>query len=124
VALQAFVVTGSTEEEMSAAATGARRQLAFYGSTPAYRPVLELHGWGELQLELNRLSKQGAWAEMGGLIDDEMLGRFAVVGEPAVAAAELVARFGDVLDRLSFYLPAPVGDDELAALMAGVRGSV
>jgi probable F420-dependent oxidoreductase len=121
VALQAFVVTGGTEEELAAAAAGARRQLAFYGSTSAYRPVLELHGWGDLQPELNRLSKQGAWTEMGDLIDDEMLGRFAVVGEPEAVADGLVARFGDVLDRLSFYLPGPVGDEELAALMAGVR---
>ena len=56
-----------------------RRQIAFYGSTPAYLPVLELHGWGELGVELNRLSKQGEWVKMGELIDDEMLEAFAVV---------------------------------------------
>ena len=68
-----FVVTGRDEEEMAKAATGARQQIAFYGSTPAYRGVLDLHGWGELQDELNGLSKQGEWKEMGDLIDDEML---------------------------------------------------
>ena len=50
---------------MEAAAAGTRQQIAFYGSTPAYRPVLELHGWGDLQDELNALSKQGEWVEMG-----------------------------------------------------------
>jgi hypothetical protein len=67
---------------MEQAKVGTRRQIAFYGSTPAYRPVLELHGWGGLQDDLNRLSKQGEWATMGELIDDEILNTFAVVGEP------------------------------------------
>ncbi len=58
---------------MAKAAKGTREQIAFYGSTPAYRPVLELHGWGDLQGDLNRLSKEGRWEEMGTLIDDEIL---------------------------------------------------
>ena len=77
-----FVVTGTNEDELKAAAQGTRQQIAFYGSTPAYRPVLDLHGWGGLQDELNSLSKQGEWVEMGDLIDDEILTTFAVVGEP------------------------------------------
>ena len=68
-----FVVTGRDEDEMAKAATGVRGQIAFYGSTPAYRKVLDLHGWGDLQDELNRLSKEGRWGEMGTLIDDDML---------------------------------------------------
>ena len=75
-----FVVTGTNDEEIESAATGTRQQIAFYGSTPAYRGVLELHGWGGLQAELNALSKQGKWVEMGELIDDEILDTFAVVG--------------------------------------------
>jgi probable F420-dependent oxidoreductase len=101
----AFVVTGTTEEEMKASAQGTRQQIAFYGSTPAYRGVLELHGWGDLQGELNRLSKQGEWVEMGNLIDDEILNTFAVVGEPEQIAGELNKRYGDVVDRISFYAP-------------------
>ena len=61
----AFVVTGTNEEEMAESAVGTRRQIAFYGSTPAYRGVLELHGWGDLQTELNAMSKQGEWASHG-----------------------------------------------------------
>jgi probable F420-dependent oxidoreductase len=101
----AFVVTGSNEEEMAESAKGTRRQIAFYGSTPAYRGVLELHGWGDLQTELNVLSKQGEWAAMGELIDDEMLDTFAVVAEPDALAAGLHARYGDIVDRISFYAP-------------------
>ena len=81
-----FVVTGSTEEAMAKAATGVRQQIAFYGSTPAYRPVLETHGWGDLQDDLNRMSKLGQWQEMGELIDDEVLDAFAVVGEQGAVA--------------------------------------
>ncbi len=59
-----------------------RRLLAFYGSTPAYRPVLEVHGWGDLQPELNALSKQGRWQDMGALIDDDVLHTIAACGSP------------------------------------------
>ena len=100
-----FVVSGANDEEMAAAITGTRQQIAFYGSTPAYRGVLELHGWGGLQDELNALSKRGRWAEMGELIDDEVLNTFAVVAEPEGIAPELRARFGDVIQRISFYQP-------------------
>jgi probable F420-dependent oxidoreductase len=100
-----FVVTGNNEEEMAAAAQGTRQQIAFYGSTPAYRGVLEAHGWGALQDDLNKLSKQGAWVEMGNLIDDEILNTFAVVGTPEEVAPELLRRYGDVIARISFYAP-------------------
>ena len=100
-----FVVTGSDEKEMEAAAAGTRQQIAFYGSTPAYRGVLDIHGWGGLQDELNTLSKQGKWVEMGSLITDDILNTFAVVGEPEGVAPELHRRYGDVINRISFYAP-------------------
>jgi probable F420-dependent oxidoreductase len=100
-----FVVTGRDDAEMAEAAKGVKGQIAFYGSTPAYRPVLELHGWGDLQEQLNRLSKEGRWAEMGDLIDDHMLATFAVVAPLDRVAGALQDRWGDVLDRLSFYAP-------------------
>ena len=101
----AFVVTGDTEEQMALADTGVRKQIAFYASTPAYRPVLELHGWGELQGELNLLSKQGEWDEMGRRISDEVLDAFAVQGSPDEVAGLLHARFADMIDRVSLYMP-------------------
>jgi probable F420-dependent oxidoreductase len=111
----AFVVTGNTEEEMAAAAAGTRERIAFYASTPAYRGVLDLHGWGELQTELNALSKQGKWAEMGRLISDDVLDAFAVRGEPHQVPAELMKRFGDVIDRVSLYMP--YASDQVAPLV-------
>jgi probable F420-dependent oxidoreductase len=115
-----FIVTGRDEDEMAAAATGVRRQIAFYGSTPAYRGVLELHGWGDLQDELNRMSKEGRWAEMGTLIDDEMLATFAVVAPLDEVAGKLIERWSGVLSRLSFYTPyesAPGQFDEVIAAL-------
>ena len=100
-----FVVTGNTDEEMEAAAVGTRQQIAFYGSTPAYRAVLDIHGWGGLQDELNTLSKQGEWAKMGTLIDDEILNTFAVVGAPEDIAPELSRRYGDVIQRIVVLRP-------------------
>jgi probable F420-dependent oxidoreductase len=123
LSLPAFVVTGVDDEQISASAAGVRQQIAFYGSTPAYRPVLDLHGWGGLQDELNTLSKRGAWKEMGELIDDEMLHTFALVAAPDRLAAELLARYGDLVERISFYAPyeadASIWRQVIADLKAG-----
>src|SRR5690606_11609140 len=113
--------TGRDEAEMAAAAKGVRGQIAFYGSTPAYRPVLELHGWGDLQDELNRMSKEGRWGEMGDLIDDEVLAEFAVVAPPEELAAAVRERWGDVLARMSFYAPYETDPDRWDAVIADLK---
>jgi probable F420-dependent oxidoreductase len=96
-----FVVTGANEKELADAKVATRKQIAFYGSTPAYRPVLESIGVGELQDELNKMSKQGRWDEMGSLITDDILNAFAVVGEPQTIARQIKSRYGDIIDRTS-----------------------
>jgi probable F420-dependent oxidoreductase len=118
-----FVVTGRDEAEMTKAATGVRGQIAFYGSTPAYRGVLELHGWGDLQDELNRMSKEGRWGEMGDLIDDEMLRTFAVVAPLDEVAAAIAARWGDVLQRLSFYTPYESSNGQWEQVVADLKAA-
>ena len=118
-----FVVTGNNEKEMADAANGTRQQIAFYGSTPAYRAVLELHGWGELQDDLNRLSKQNKWAEMGDLVTDEILNTFAVVGTPEQIAPELGRRYGDVIQRISFYAPYQSDPERWARVLADLRAA-
>ncbi|MHB8289367.1 MAG: LLM class F420-dependent oxidoreductase [Acidimicrobiales bacterium] len=100
-----FVVTGEDEETMRSAAHAVKSQIAFYASTPAYAGVLELHGWGGLQPTLNALSKAGKWEEMTGLVNDEMLATFAVVCEPEQVPQQVLARFGDIVDRFSAYAP-------------------
>lgn len=95
-----FVVIGETEEAISAGIAEAKAQIGFYGSTPAYRPVLDLHGWSALGEELTRLSKSGGWAEMPDLIDEDVLEAFTVIGTPEEAGAELRERYGDVATRV------------------------
>ena len=108
-----FVVTGRDEQELAAAQTATSRQIAFYGSTPAYKPVLESIGAGDLQPKLNAMSKQGRWAEMGTLIDEKMVRQFAIVAEPQRIAAQMKARFGDIVDRTSSaYAQLPKAERE------------
>ena len=87
------MLTGRGEQELNAAEAGVRRLLSFYGSTPAYRVTLEAHGWGDLQTELNTLSKQGRWDDMPRLIDDEIVDALAVRGEPASIGARVQERY-------------------------------
>jgi len=121
VSLPGFVVTGADEESTLAADKGVRQQIAFYASTPAYRPVLELHGWGELQSELNTLSKRGEWVQMGELIDDDVLHAFAVVCPLDQVASEVRRRFSGAVDRFSFYAPYKVPEDQWKGVLAGFR---
>jgi probable F420-dependent oxidoreductase len=116
-----FVVTGTTEEARVEAARGTKQQIAFYGSTPAYRPVLDLHGWGEIGDELNTMSKRGLWVEMGDLVTDEILETFAVVAEPGDVAPMLRARYGPLVDRIGFYTPYPLGSDEANTMIAALK---
>ncbi len=118
----AFVVARDTEEEIAEGVRFVKQQIAFYGSTPAYRPVLDLHGWGELQGELMAMTKRGEWDAMGGLIDDEVLHTFAVVGTPEEAFAEVKKRYGDICTRITLTLPEERDDERWAGLFDSLRG--
>lgn len=110
-----IIVSVATDADPDHTAT--RALLAFYGSTPAYRPVLDAHGWGDLQPELNALSKQGRWAEMARLVDDEMLHTIAACGSPAEVAAHVVDRVAGVADRVCIYQPGPIDVEALAQIV-------
>ncbi len=106
VVLPGFVVGGRDDAERAAAAAAVRGQIAFYGSTPAYRPVLELHGWADLGEQLHALStsrREDRWQAMAELVDDEVLGTFAVVADPEEAGPALLDRFDGLVDRFSIY---------------------
>jgi probable F420-dependent oxidoreductase len=117
-----FVVTGSDESELAAGAVGTRKQIAFYGSTPAYRKVLELHGWGELHTELHRLSRAGEWDVMGSLIDDEILETFAVVAPFDEVADKIRDRCDGVIDRVLVGFPSSVPEHTVSAVLQELRG--
>jgi probable F420-dependent oxidoreductase len=119
-----FVVTGTNEDEVKAADEGVRQQIAFYASTPAYRPVLEKHGWGSLQMDLNSLSKQGEWVKMGTLITDEMVDAFAVRGEPEEIPKLILDRYGELIDRVTFYTPYKSDPERWKSVLAGFKSAV
>ncbi len=111
IALSPFVALDEDDRE------AVRRQISFYGSTPAYRPVLDLHGWGDLQDELNALSKQGRWDDMVPLVTDEILDAMCASGSETEVAATLTSRFGDVAHRVRFNRP---GDAPPPSRFAGL----
>lgn len=117
-----LVATGASESERASAEQAVRFQIAFYGSTPAHRGVLERHGWDELHERLNALSRAGEWEEMATLIDDDVLDAFAIVASPDDVAARVHKRFGDVIDRFSVYAPHPLDREVRERIRQGLTG--
>ena len=116
-----FVVARDSEEEIQAGIDATRQQIGFYGSTPAYRPVLEVHGWGELQEELNTLTKRGEWDRLAHVIDDEVLSTFAVIGAPEEATAEVRRRYGDATTRMTLPVPEDADPVRWAPVLNALR---
>jgi probable F420-dependent oxidoreductase len=121
--MSAMVVLGADEADRAKAERAVRGQIAFYASTPAYRPVLELHGWGDLADRLNTLSRRQSWDEMADAVTDDVLDAFAVAGDPVSVAAGLRDRFGSAVDRISLYTPYEADRYQLAAVRSAIRSS-
>ena len=121
ISYSCFVVTGRDEAEFEAAKKASRERIAFYGSTPAYKGVLDAIGVGGLQADLNAMSKQGRWQEMGTLVTDDILEAFGVVGEPGGIAAEMLSRYGSFTDRTSASF-AVADETQRQAIIAELRG--
>ncbi len=111
ISTSAFVIVGDTPQEREGMKGLVKQQISFYASTPAYRPVLEAHGWGETQTRLNEMTRRGDWAGMPSLVTDEMLEEYAVTGTWDEIADKLKQRYAGILDRLSFYVPYRAEDD-------------
>ncbi|MCV7058882.1 LLM class F420-dependent oxidoreductase [Mycolicibacterium gilvum] len=116
-----FVVTGHDEQELAANAVATRKQIAFYASTPAYRGVLELHGWGDLQTDLHRLSRAGEWDTMGALIDDTMLAEFAVVAPVDELVHTIRARCDGLIDRVLVGFPPSIDEATVVGLVSELQ---
>ncbi len=123
ICCQTICMMGNNDEQIETARSKARGQISFYGSTPAYRGVLDHHGWGELQPTLNRMSKEGRWLEMMELIDDDMLDAIGVTGTPAQIGKALRERNG-FADRTTVVLYNETGEFEaLGDLVVAARAS-
>jgi probable F420-dependent oxidoreductase len=121
VGLPVFVVTGEDEAEWAEVEAGVRAQIAFYGSTPAYRAVLDLHGWGALHEHLHELSRAGDWEAMTAAVDDEVLHTFAIVAEPNEVGTAIVERYAGLIDRISLYTSFEFAGEAWERLLADVR---
>ncbi len=106
VATMAFVALN--EQEIATQ----RQQVAFYASTPSYRPVLDRHGWGKVGEELGSLAARGRWNEMPKLITDEMLETFVIIGSWNDIAEKLHAKYNGLLDRVGLYRPFAPGVED------------
>ena len=124
VARPVMVAMGDTDQELDTAVEALRRQIAFYASTPAYKVVLDSHGWGDLQTELHGLSKRGLWDEMGTLISDEILDAFALVGAPSQLPAQMASWLATTPDRVSFYAPNRQDPEAWAELVTAMKVSL
>jgi probable F420-dependent oxidoreductase len=117
----AFVVARDTEEEIAEGVAFIKNQIGFYGSTPAYKPVLDLHGWGELGEELKAMTKRGEWDKLAEIIPDEVVETFAVIGTPEEAIAEIKRRYGDICTRITLSLPPERDEERWNELLAQLR---
>lgn len=117
LSIGAICITGNNEEEYMNAKATVRSLLGFYASTPAYRPPMDAVGLGDLQPELNVLSKQGEWDALGERIDDDFINAFAVCGEPQTIAKQLWEKYGAHADRLSIYAPYRTDPDVWPAII-------
>ncbi|MER3522417.1 MAG: LLM class F420-dependent oxidoreductase [Acidimicrobiia bacterium] len=102
-----FVCLGRDEKEIEAAKGPVRAQIAFYGATRTYKPVFNVHGWGDATAELQRLMAEGRFAEMASVIDDEMLAVYALEATYEDLVDKLKAKYSGILDRVYLYLPLP-----------------
>jgi probable F420-dependent oxidoreductase len=107
-----FVVTGKDAAEMRDNAGAVRAQIAFYASTPSYKAVMDMHGWSDLADQLNNLSREGRWFEMGDLISDDVLNQFAVVAPYDELAHAVKERYEGLLDRVGYYFPFVPGEQD------------
>jgi probable F420-dependent oxidoreductase len=118
-----FVATGRDDAELDAAIEGVKYRIAFYASTPAYKPVLELHGWGDLQPQMQALTRQGRWDEMAALVSDEVLDVFAAVGRPDEAGRTLATKYAGIADRLTLSMPYEHSPETTREVAEALRAS-
>jgi len=116
-----FIATGKDAEAVAKAVDWVRMRVAFYGSTPAYWPVLSAHGLDDLGRELNELSKQGKWAEMTSRISDDVVQLFAAVGTHAEIAGRIAERFGGLVDTVYASINSAVPSDLTQEAIAAVK---
>jgi probable F420-dependent oxidoreductase len=121
-----FVIPTNNPEEAAIHESEVRQQISFYASTPPYRPVFELHGWGAVADQLRQLAAGGKWHEMPRLITDEMIDTFALRSRWEELPRQVLEKYSGLLDRVSYYFPFLPGqnDDGWRATISGFKSQV
>src|SRR5262249_19045633 len=119
VAYPAMAIVAENDDQLARGRDQMRMRLAFYGSTPAYKVVLDAHGWGDLQPELNRMTKTGGRGQVNALITHEVRATVCVHGAPEEIAGRMQARYGDLVQRVSVDTPAPLTPEQTQRVLAG-----
>lgn len=122
IAYSMMTIAGNTEEALAERRKAVCTTISFYGSTPAYKGIFELHGWHDLQPELNRLSKQGRWDDMAKIIPDEVVDAFAITGTPREVVGEMKKRLAGTIDRTSISFPE-LDREEMAELISELKSA-
>lgn len=116
-----FVCTGPDEATVARNMEEARRRIGFYASTPAYRPILALHGLEELGLKLHAHSVAGRWGEMAKEVSDDVVRIFAACGTYDSIANEIAHRFGGVADSIDLQFVPGTDMESAGAALAAIR---
>lgn len=111
----------ATGPDLDAAVETVRGQLAFYGSTPAYAPVLDLLGHGDLHARLNALSKEGRWDDMAALVPDDVVEAVAVVGQRDEIAGLVRERVAGIADAVSIECTRRPDPEHFADIVAALQ---
>jgi len=104
-----FVVTGENDQQTAFTREFVRQQISFYASTPSYRVIFEAHGWQDTAEQLSRMAARKQWGDMPGLVIDEMIDTFAIVGPPEEIGRLALKRYAGLVDRIAYYLPYQPG---------------
>lgn len=122
ISAQVITMVGRTDEEIERARQGARMQMSFYSSTPAYKVMLDHHGWGDIQPELNRMSKEGRWAEMADKVSDEMVDAIGICGTPSEVGKRLRER-NSFAQRTTMILYNETDPEAAADILRDLHGN-
>jgi probable F420-dependent oxidoreductase len=114
-----FVVPTDEADYAAWAEQHVRQQISFYLSTPAYRLIAELHGWEDEAHALSQAARNGQWDKMPAMVNDDMMEALVVFGTWTALPGMIKAKYGDLIDRVSYYLPYVPGENE-----AGWRATI
>ncbi len=112
VALKPLIATAADDSTLSERREVARRRLAFYAATPAYRKAFQAVGQDAVCEPLSELARTQRWSDMAAYVNDDMLNRWVVVARYDDLADALLRRYGGLIQRVEVSIPVESPMDE------------